>query len=65
MLMIRFDLRTARRDRRAGKGKEKVNLSPGFGDRGSVVDLHVRRPRGLGGFHETMKYYTIRRLVNH
>ena len=34
----------------AGQGREVVNRSPGFGDRGSVVALHARRPKGLARF---------------
>ena len=34
-----------------GKGRVRVNPSPGFvGDRGCGKDLHARRPKGLGGF---------------
>ena len=52
MLMIRFDLRTALREKLAGKGRKVVNLSSGFGDRGSVRALHARKPKGLGGLSE-------------
>ena len=35
MRLMRFGLRTTRRDRPVGKGRERVNPSPGFvGDRG-------------------------------
>ena len=47
---MRFDPRTISRDRPVGKGRVRVNPSPGFvGDRGSYQDLHARRPKGLGG----------------
>jgi hypothetical protein len=56
---MRFALRTTRRDRPVGKGRVRVNPSPGFvGDRGSYQDLHARRPKGLGGFSTDIEQVT-------
>ena len=52
MRLMRFGVRTASRDRPVGKGRVRVNPSPGFvGDRGCAGDLHARRPKGLSGLN--------------
>ena len=49
-----------------GKGRVRVNPSPGLlgiGDRGWLVALHARRPKGLGGFDlrrmQTVHLYSV------
>ena len=53
MLMTRFDLRTARREKLAGEGRK--DPLPGFGDRVSVMALRARRPTGLGGLQDVWR----------
>ena len=48
---MRFDSRTTRRDRHAGKGREEVNLCPGLLAIGVVFGLYT-----LGGLKASADY---------